>query len=312
MGLARSLLSATIVLLALGAPARAQAPRAGAPTPSGNPGSRFAIDLGTTGNLSRGLVYRDLVTSRGVLQAWTGPWGVYLQPYWLYSRIGTAAGRVTADNDVYVRVGAFRNFTRSVYAFGVHVYDHSLRRKIDHRNLFGGGAGVNLVQREAIAISTSLGVLGEVTDFDGDRLLIDGEPGPAITARRTVARGAARLHGRYKIAGGKLALVHDVIVMPAFDDPVDDYRINFSATLDAPIVKGFSARVQAEATRDNVIVEGTTRNALVVTFGVSYRGEWQRKPAEPPAPAPAAPTPAPAPAVPAPAPAAPAPPPTPP
>src|SRR5689334_24323079 len=98
MGFARTLLTAAIVL-ALGSHARAQSPRAGAPTLGEGDGSRVAVDVGTTGNLSRGLVYRDLVTNRGVLQAWDGPWGVYVQPYWLYSRIGTAMGRVTADND---------------------------------------------------------------------------------------------------------------------------------------------------------------------------------------------------------------------
>jgi hypothetical protein len=303
--------AAAAAVLALGSPARAQAPRAGAPTPGEAPGSRLAVDLGTTGNLSRGLVYRDLITNRGVVQLWDGPWGVYLQPYWLYSRIGTAMGRVTADNDIYVRLGMFRNLSRSVFVTAVNVYDHSLRRRIAHRDLFGGGAGLNLVQRPEVLIATSAAVLGEVTDFDGERLVI-GDEVDAITGNRTVVRGAVRLHGRYKLGGGKLSFVHDTIVMPSFQDPANDYRINFSATLDAPIAKGFSARAQAEGTRDGVIVEGTKRDALVITFGVSYRGEWQRKKPEPeppaaaPTPAPATPTPAtPAPA-PAPAPAAPA------
>ena len=140
MGPARTLLvaaaavAAAVLVLAPGSPAMAQAPRAGAPTPGDAGGSRFAVDLGTTGNLSRGLVYRDLITNRGVLQLWDGPWGVFLQPYWLYSRIGTAMGRVTADNDIYVRLGGFRNVTRSVYVTAVNVYDHSLRRRVTHRD----------------------------------------------------------------------------------------------------------------------------------------------------------------------------------
>jgi hypothetical protein len=314
MGHARSLLLLPVLVLALGSHARAQAPRAGAPTPGEVGGSRVAVDLGTAGNLSRGLVYRDLITNRGVLQLWDGPWGVYLQPYWLYSRIGTATGKVTADNDVYVRLGGFLNLTRSIYVTAVNVYDHSLRRKVAHRDLFGAGAGINLVQREAVLITPSVAVLGEVTDFDGDRLVI-GDEVTTISGNRTTARWGMRLRGQYKLGGGKLSLVHDAIVMPSFTNPADDYRINFSGTLDAPIAKGFSARVQAEGTRDNVIVEGTRRNALVVTFGVSFRAEWKRKPPEetPPAPAPTtapapAPTPTPTPTpTPAPAPTAPAP-----
>ncbi|HSK03227.1 MAG TPA: hypothetical protein VK932_18375 [Kofleriaceae bacterium] len=292
MGSARKLLIAAVAVaaavLAPGSAAHAQAPRAGAPTPGEAAGSRLAIDLATTGNLSRGLVYRDLITNRGVLQAWSGPWGIYLQPYWLYSRVGTAAGRVTADNDIYVRLGMFRNLTRSVFVTAVNVYDHNLRRRVAHRDLFGAGAGANLVQQKPVLIATSVAVLGEVTDFDGERLLIDGEPGPDTTATRKTARWAVRLHGRYRLGGGRLSLVHDLIVMPSFRDPANDYRINFSGTIDAPIAKGFAARVQAEGTREGVIVEGTTRDALVVTFGVSYRAEWQRTP---PAPAPAPPAP---------------------
>lgn len=287
-----SLLLIAAIVLALGGHARAQSPRAGAPTPDEAEGSRVAVDLGTTGNLSRGLVYRDLITNRGVLQLWDGPWGAYLQPYWLYSRIGTAAGRVTADNDIYVRLGVFRKLTRSVYVTAVNVYDHSLRRKVAHRDLFGAGAGLNLVQTKPVLLSTSVAVLGEVTDFEGERLEIGDEPGPATTEIRKVARWAARVNGRYKLAGGKLSLVHDLIVMPSFTDPANDYRILFAGTIDAPIAKGFSARVQAEATRDGVIVEGTKHNALVVTFGVSFRNEWQRTPAAPPPP-PVAPPPPP-------------------
>jgi uncharacterized protein DUF481 len=299
MGLARTLLAA-VLLLALGSHARAQSPRAGAPTPGDGEGSRAAVDIGTTGNLSRGLVYRDLVTNRAVLQLWDGPWGFYVQPYWLYSRIGTAMGRVTADNDIYVRTGGFRNLTPSVFAFAVNVYDHSLRRRVAHRDLFGGGAGVNLVQQKPVTFAVAAGVLGEVTDFKDGSLLIHGDPVPTTEAR-TVVRWAVRLHGRYRIADGRLAIVHDLIAMPAFREPVDDYRILFSGSLDAPIAKGFSARAQVDATHDEVIIEGTKRNALVLTFGVAYRGEWQhRAPAPPPPPPPPPASPAPAPAPPAP------------
>jgi hypothetical protein len=299
MGPARTLLATAVVVVSVGSAAsdaRAQSGRAGAPTPIDDaPGTRVAADLGFTGNLSRGLVYRDLITSRGVLQAWTGPWGAFIQPYWLYSRVGTAMGRVTADNDIYVRVGAFRNLTRTFFVTTVNVYEHSLRRKVTYRDLFGGGAGANLVRRKAAFIAASAAVLGEVTDFDGERLVIGDDPDVEIAGARTVVRWAVRLNGRYKLAGDRLAIIHDAIVMPSFRDPVNDYRVAFTGAIDAPIAKGFSARVQADATRDGVIVEGTKHNALLLTFGVSYRGEWQRKPPAPAPPPPPPPVPAPAP-----------------
>lgn len=262
--------------LGLASPAaRAQGPRAGSPAATQDGVSRVAAELSATGNLSRGLVYRDLITLRAVVQAWDGPWGGYIQPYWLFSRVGTAMGPSTADNDIYVRTGGFRALSTLTFAFAVAIYEHSLRRKVDHRALAGGGAGVNLWRDRDNALLVSAGVLGEVTDFGGS-LVIGDRPSPATTDARWTPRWAVRVFGRYKLGGGRLVLTHDAIALPAFRDLVDDYRILFNGSIDAPVARGFAARVQADATRDGVIVEGTKHGALVITFGVSYRGEWRR------------------------------------
>ena len=148
--------------IAISTPVWAQSPRAGGPSPSDEPGSRIAAELALTGNLARGLVDRELISTRGIFQVWKGPLGFY-------------------------------------------------------------------------------------------------------------------------IAGGKLALVHDLIVIPAFAHPITDYRILFYGAIDAPIAKGFSVRVQADATREGKIVAGTKHDDLVVTFGLAYRNEWSAaKPAPPP------------------------------
>jgi hypothetical protein len=270
--------AALVALVGAAAPARAQAGRAGAPTPGEEPGDRVAIDAGITGNLSRGLVYRDLVSARGVVQLWRGPWGAYLQPYWLYSRIGTAAGRVTADDDRYLRTGAFRALSPRWFAFAVGVYDRNLRRRVDHRGLVGAGAGVDLVRAPGALLAASAGVLGEWTAFAGDQPLIDAEPGATAGPARATARWAVRAHGRYQLAGGRLALSHDLLVLPSWGAPRRDHRATATAALDAPIAAGLAARVQLDATRDTVIVEGTRRNAALLTFGVSYRGTWRRPP----------------------------------
>ena len=284
--------------LATASPAAAQSPRAGGPAPGDDPSSRIAAELAATGNLARGFVDRDLISTRGILQGWDGPWGLYIQPYWMYGRVGTPMGKLTTDNEIYVRTGLFRALGHSVYAYAVDAYDRSLRRKIDQRNLIGAGVGLDLTKRKGISLLASAGVLGEIAAYDGTQF--DG--GAAIEGVRAVARWSIRLYGRYKLGGGRLALVHDLIVIPAFRSPVDDYRILFYGAIDAPIAKGFSARVQADATREGLIVDGTKHDDLVVTFGVSYRGEWARKPPEP-APPPAARPATPAPATPKPAPA---------
>ena len=134
----------------------------------------------------------------------------------------------------------------------------------------------------------SLGALAEFANFtDGD---VDSPPlsnGEIAYGIRETARWSVRLYGRYKVAGGKLAFTHDLYAIPSFTDPRHDYRWMAYVALDAPVAKGFSARVQADATREGIIVQGTKQTDLVVTFGASYRGEWLEQPTHPPA-APAA------------------------
>jgi hypothetical protein len=247
--------------------------------------SRVGVDANIAGNLARGFVDRDLVAARGIVQGWTGPWGLYVQPYWLYGRVGTPMGKLTTDNEIYVRTGLFRKLRETpFFVYGVSVFDRSLRRKIDYRDLTGGGAGRNLIEGEAASLHTSVGVLGEVTSFR-DRTLDDPDGGTfEADKRRKTLRWSVRLYGKYRLGEGKLALMHDLIVIPSFTDPRDDYRVLFFGAIDAPIAKGFSVRAQADATYEGLIVTGTKHGDLAVTFGVAYKNEWRTKPPINPAP----------------------------
>jgi uncharacterized protein DUF481 len=269
-----TLARAVVWICVLAAPAAAQSPRAGGPAPGDDPASRIGADVGITGNLARGLVDRDLVSARGVLQAWDGPWGLYVQPYWLFGRIASPMGKITTDNEIYLRTGLFRTISDPIFVYAVNAYDHSLRRKIDGRDLLGAGAGVNILQEPGISLLSSVGVLAEYANYGANMF----EDHPERTdEKRFTPRASLRIYGRYKIADGKLALVHDIYLIPSVTDPFVDYRLMFYGAIDAPIVKGFALRVQADATREGVIVQGTKHDDLVVTFGVAYRNEWPPK-----------------------------------
>jgi len=274
--------------------AEAQSSRAGGPAPGdANGESRIGAEAAISGNIARGFVDRELIAARGILQGWTGPWGFYIQPYWLYGRVGTPMGKLTTDNEIYVRNGVFRQIADSqFFAYGVSVFDRSVRRKIDYRNLTGVGVGLNLLQDKGINLVTSVGVLGEITSFKDKTLVNPDGPGTYETdEHRTVARWSVRLYGRYKIADGKLSITHDLIVIPSFKDPRDDYRILFYGSIDAPIAKGFSVRAMADATQEGLIVTGTKHGDLAITFGLSYKNEWVAKKPQP-APPPTTPPPA--------------------
>ncbi|MBA2540896.1 MAG: DUF481 domain-containing protein [Deltaproteobacteria bacterium] len=272
-------LCVVVGLMLAGRAAHAQSPRAGGPAPGDDPSSRVAVEGALSGNIARGFVDRELISARGILQAWSGPLGFYVQPYWLYGRVGTPMGKLTTDNEVYVRTGVFRALTGPLFAYGVTVYDRSVRRQIEHRNLAGAGLGVTLWQCKGSSLLSSVGVLHEVADYGGklDKapLLEDGREGGGL---RNTARWSIRIYGRYKLADGKLNLLHDLIVIPSFRDPSDDYRVLFYGAIDAPIAKGFSARISADATREGLIVAGTKHDDLAITFGVAYKNEWPPKP----------------------------------
>lgn len=278
----------------------AQSPRAGGPVPGDSRDeSRVGVEANITGNLARGFVDRDLIAARGIMQGWRGPWGLYIQPYWLYGRVGTPMGKITTDNEIYVRMGLFREIRETpLFVYGVSVFDRSLRRKIDYRNLTGAGGGVNLLQRAGMSLHASVGILGQVTSYK-DRTLENPDGPGTIEAdkRETSLRWSVRIYGRYRIGEGKLSLSHDLIVIPSFTDPRDDYRVLFFGSIDAPIAKGFSVRAQADATYESPIVVGTKHGDLAITFGLAYKNEWTNKkqaPATAPAP-PSAPTPPPKP-----------------
>jgi len=268
---------AIILFLAVPSLAAAQSPRAGGPAPGDDPASRITAELGASGNFARGLIDRDLISARGVVSAWDGPWGVYIQPYWLYGRVNTfgPAGKITTDNEVYLRTGVFRTITGPAFVYAVNAYDHSLRRQIDHRDLFGGGGGVNILQDPGVSLLASVGVLGEIAAYQ-HKLLDDGTAtGLAIGNTRTVARCSLRVYGRYKVGDGHVALIHDIYIIPAIADPTNDYRMMFYGAIDVPVVAGFSARLQIDATREGLIAVGTKHDDVAMTVGIAFKNDWK-------------------------------------
>ena len=268
-------LSIAVVLVGVvSGPAHAQlGPRAGGPAPAEIEGTTTAADASITGNLARGLVDRDLVAARASLALWHGPWGLWVQPYYLYGdvKLADTLPRTQTDDERYLRVNAFRALSRPLFTWIAGVFDHSLRRRIGHRELVGAGMGATLVANRDVSFVVSLGVLGEDAHFDHNVL-----PNMTVVPSqvRDVARMSLRLYGRYKLAGERLSIVHDLFVMPDVQD-ADDLRAMLSAAIEVPIVAGFAARAQVDASYEQFIVTGTKHEDLAVTFGASYRGDWK-------------------------------------
>lgn len=271
-----------IALVVVARAAHAQiGPRTGGPAPGDFVGTKAAVDLSLTGNMARGISDRDLIIMRGGLNFWSGPWGVFVQPYYLYGDVKLGAmPRVKTDDERYLRTLVFRTLVDPIFAYGVAALDHSLRRRIDRRALMGGGVGATLVNRPGLTFLTSVGLLYEHAEFGVNKL-----PDMSIVPARdrNVVRTSLRLYGRYKLP--HVNLIHDIYLIPNIRD-LHDLRAMFSGVLEVPITHGFAGRVAVDATHEGVIVPGTQEDDIAITFGVSYKNDWTLS--EPPAPTPAA------------------------
>jgi hypothetical protein len=257
-------------------------PRTGGPAPGDVQGTKAIVDLSLTGNLARGISDRDLVIMRGGLQFWSGPWGVFVQPYYLYGDVKLGAmPRVKTDDERYLRTLVYRTLVKPLFTYGVVALDHSLRRKIDRRALAGGGFGATIVNRPDLTFLTAVGLLYEHGEYAENQ--VQDEVFPAFD--RNVVRTSLRLYGRYKLP--HVNLIHDIYFIPNVRD-LHDMRAMFSGVVDVPVAKGFSGRVAVDATHEGEIVEGTKENDIAITFGVAYKNDWTIS--EPPPP-PVAPTP---------------------
>ena len=268
---------------------RAQGPRTGGPAPGDFKATELSVDSSLTGNLARGVSDRDLISFRGLVNFWSGRFGVFVQPYYLYGDVKLpAASRVQTDDERYLRALAFYTFYEPVYAYAVTALDHSLRRKIGNRILAGAGAGLTVVNRPGLTFLTSVGLLYERAHYDGNTL-------PDMTmiepVDRKLFRTSLRVYGRYKLIDGHINLVHDIYLIPAIRD-FSDLRAMFSGVLEVPVVAGFAGRVAVDATYEGYIVPGTQHEDIAITFGVSYKNDWVLVPPQPP---PMPPSPAPPP-----------------
>ncbi|HUS27208.1 MAG TPA: DUF481 domain-containing protein [Kofleriaceae bacterium] len=275
---------AAVFVLGLTSTAFAQGPRTGGPVPGTVQGAKASVDLSLTGNLARGISDRDLVIGRGNLQYWTGPWGFFLQPYYLYGDVKLGAmPRVKTDDERYLRASVFRTLVKPMFTYGVVALDHSLRRRIDRRALAGGGVGVTLTNQADITFVTSVGLLYEHGEYGEGK--VQDQIFPA--KNRNVVRTSLRLYGIYKLP--HVNLIHDVYFIPNVRD-LHDLRAMFSGVLEVPVAKGFAGRVSVDATHEGVIVEGTQEDDIAITFGVSFKNDWTfDPPPPPPAPTPGAP-----------------------
>lgn len=243
--------------------AHAQAPTPTAGTPDED-GVALRFAAGLDGNVAIGIVDRYLINVRGDAQLTTRRYGIYVEPRYTYAQIN---GR-PSDSEWYLRTVGYYQPRGRLYGFAVGMFERSLRRKYDHRYTGGAGVGWNVVKNASVEILFAQGVVFEATEFYSNAF--DGHPEWDSRDRRVV-RLATRASGRVKV-NARTAFFYDFYVKPAIPR-VTDYRILGKVTFELAITGGISARALLDYTQETVRQVGTSRDELMLSFGVGIRRE---------------------------------------
>jgi hypothetical protein len=235
-------------------------PTAGTPDDTGT-AVRYAA--GIDGNLALGVVDRYLFGARGDGLVTTPLWGLYVEPRWLYAKVGPNK----TENEFYLRAVGFLYPRERYYGFVVGLAERSFRRKYDHRLTGGAGVGTNLVRTKDAALLAAQGLAFERSDFY--TAMFEGRP-EEMSQIRNIVRAVTRIAGRVKLAD-KTSVFFDLYVKPSVTHPIIDYRILSKLSLELAVAGRVTARALLDYTRETVVAAGTAKDELVLSFGIAIR-----------------------------------------
>jgi hypothetical protein len=256
----RIVLALALVAAAAGhAAAQAPTPTAGSPDADDRV---LRFSAGLDGNIAIGIVDRYLFNLRGDFLVTTRKYGLYVEPRYTYAEVNDRQ----TDGEWYLRGVGFLRPRSKVYGFAVGLAERSLRRKYDHRYTGGAGAGWNVVKSKTVEILFAQGVVFEATEFYNHAY--EGHPSWDSRDHRVV-RLATRASGRL-VLGPRTAFFYDFYLKPALPR-VSDYRILGKVTLEVGLTSGIFARALLDYTQETVRLVGTSRDELMLTFGIGIK-----------------------------------------
>jgi putative salt-induced outer membrane protein YdiY len=161
------------------------------------------------------------------------------------------------DVDKYNIYGAYTyNFSERYFADVIAAMMHDYKADIKHRYRIGPSFGANLINNDEFVLSTSGGAVYFQEEYEND----------SGTDEYVALRFAENF--TWTIQEGT-KLVQGIEYMPEVDD-FDNYLMNFSLSLEAPIAKGTSMFVTFIDTYDNTPVDDKEKNDTSLVFGLQY------------------------------------------
>jgi len=203
------------------------------------------------GNFTRGNVNRSLMVLRAEL-LFSGPLiSISTNPRFTYGK----QNGVLAERDSYADL-FFDVFKKSrTYVFGLGVLETSNLRRIDLRQMAGGGVGFRVLRGAANNLSLTNAILYESTNF-------------AEIATVTTARNSFRIKGKHSVLQDKIRFNHITFIQPALND-LSNLRWNTILSVELPINKWVTLRTSFENSYESVVEATRKKNDSRITFGVS-------------------------------------------
>lgn len=199
---------------------------------------------------------------------------VSIKPWkkWVYktsnSYVYQEFGKVKADEDILSLNFLYFNPEKKIYPLVLGFFSTNYRRQIDLRYLFGGGASFQLLQKESNWLKFSLTCEYENTDFNQTQFVQEEFNGNSTI---DTFRGTIWVNGQYELSKKKVILSHESYFQPSLEDR-NNYRWQYNFSLQLPIWKYLSFKIDYLDTFESIVVEGQLQDDRFLTFGLNIKG----------------------------------------
>ena len=190
---------------------------------------------------------------------------------WVYkntnSYIYQAFDKDKADSDFLSLNFIYFNPEKRFYPQVLGFFSTNYRREIDYRFLTGAGATYQIIKGDKNWLKASLTIEYENTNFKNDQF---NKTQYNNNNSINTFRGTIWMSGKYELFKKVMVFKHESYYQPSLEDS-DNYRWQFDLSLDFPVWKYLSFKINYLRTFESVVILGQKREDQFLTFGFTLQ-----------------------------------------
>ncbi|MEZ4961124.1 MAG: DUF481 domain-containing protein [Saprospiraceae bacterium] len=225
--------------------------------------ARWSFALASSFFISKGNVDRLLWKSDASLKHLGPGWGASTDNTYLYGSFGG----FKTERDFFSRNFLYLQPKKRIYPYLMGWLEKNLRRKIDFRYQLGPGATWVALKKESHALKFSLTATYEHTDFNSNDFL-NAEPQSSDVIETWRLTG--RLFGYHGLWKDRLRLQYEFWYQQSLQHG-DNYRYHTDVSIQAPLSKAFSVKINLNYSFENVVLRGVKQGDLFWTMGLNFK-----------------------------------------